>query len=357
MLTAIKDTEEFYGRILENLRQGEVIVLPTDTVYGFAVDGANKKALDKLIALKGRYEKPFSFFMPRKRISEYAFITQPAILDHFIPGPITVILKRKLDTTLPIEGETIGIRIPKVDFVITLLDKYDKPLAVTSANRAGKRTPHSPTAIAREFPMIDVIIDNGELASRPSTVIDLTTTPPAVKRKGAIPILEIESVYGHNIQLDRALKFNVLFVCSGNTCRSPMAGGILRTMVDQDLCEIKSAGTLPMTGLPASENSIKVVSEYGGSIDDHLSQSLNRELIDWADLILVMAHQHYQHIVDIQPDAGIKTFLIRAYKDHEQDSEIDDPVGQDMAAYRKTAVDMLPLLKIIAQDIEQRFPS
>lgn len=355
MLIDIKDTEEFYSQLTEYLKKGKVIALPTDTVYGFAVDGVNKRALDKLTKLKERERKPFAFFISRNRLEDYAHITKRKIIECFVPGPITVILRRKAEKSLPVQSDKIGIRIPQVDFIIKLLSKYDNPLAVTSANRSGELTLRSALDIVEQFPGVDLVVDGGKLVSEPSTVIDLATTPPVVKRKGAIPILEIERVHGRNIMLERPMKFNVLFVCSGNTCRSPMAEGLLKTMVDEDYCVVKSAGTLPMTGLPPSNNSVQIVKKYGGSIEDHLSQTLNKELIDWADLILVMGYKHFQYIVDIEPRAAIKTSLLKEYKRKVKYNEISDPVGQDIAAYQATAESMLPSLNLIARDIKRRF--
>jgi len=355
MLVNIEDTEEFYSRLIDNLKKGWIIALPTDTVYGFAVDGTNTRALEKLAKIKEREEKPFAFFISRNRIEDYVYIAKRKIIEYFVPGPITVILRRKMEKSLPVKNDMIGIRIPQVDFIIKLLSKYDNPLAVTSANRSGELTLHSALDIAEQFPEVDIVIDGGKLVSEPSTVIDLAITPPVIKRKGAVPILEIEKVYGHNVMLEHPLKFNVLFVCSGNTCRSPMAQGLLKTMVDEDYCVVKSAGTLPMNGLPPSENSVQVVEEYDGSIRGHLSQTLNKELISWADLILVMGYKHFQYIIDNQPDAVVKTSLLKEYKRKVKYNEISDPVGQDIDAYRKTAESMLPSIKLIARDIKRRF--
>ena len=355
MLVKIEDTPEFYSQLTENLKAGRIVCFPTDTVYGFAVDGTNDKALRKLAEIKERKGKPFTFFMSRSKIEDYARVIKRRIIECFIPGPITVILRRNTEKFLPVDSEKIGIRIPQVDFIIKLLSEYENPFAVTSANRPNQRPLCSALDIIEQFPEIDLVVDGGELVSKPSTVVDLVCTPPLVKRKGAIPILEIEKVYGHNVMLEKPTKLNVLFVCTGNTCRSPMAEGILKTMVDETYCIVRSAGTLPMNGLPPSENGVQVVEEYHGSIKEHLSQTLSRELIDWADMIFVMGYKHFQHVIDIQPGAAVKTFLLKEYKRKVKYNEISDPVGQDIDAYRETAEKMLPSLNLIARDIKRRF--
>ncbi len=355
MLIEIEDTPEFYSKIIDVLKTGDIIALPTDTVYGFAVDGTNFDAIKRLAEIKGRVDKSFTLFLQKNQIEKYAILIKRKIVEYFVPGPLTIILKKRTGVSLPYITEKIGIRIPQISFIIKLLSHYNKPLAVTSANLSGNDTLRSASEIAERFTDINLVINGGDLLSRPSTVLDLTATPPAIKRKGAIPILEIEKVYGRNIMIDNSLEFNVLFVCSGNTCRSPMAEGILKTLVNREYCGIKSAGTLPMVGLPPSQHAHTVVEEYGGSIMHHVSQTITKKLLEWADLVLVMEYKHYIAVLDILPRAAVKTFLLKEYKRRVKYNEITDPVGLDLDFYYKTAKDMLSSLKLIARDIKRRF--
>lgn len=355
MIIKIEDTDKFYNQTIEFLKKGDVIAFPTDTIYGFAADGLNPDAVKKLAEIKGRDEKPFTLFMAKSKIEEYAIITKRKIIEYFIPGPLTVILKKRKWISLPLITEKIGIRIPQVDFIIKLLDLYDKPLAVTSANLSGQTPINSAVKIAERFTDVNLIIDGGELLSRPSTVLDLTTTPPVLKRKGTVPILEIEKVYGRNVMIEESLKFNVLFVCSGNTCRSPMAEGIFKTLINKKYCEVKSAGTLQMSTLSPAQNAQEVVEEYGGSILQHLTQTITKELIEWADLILVMEFKHYDTVLEMLPKAAVKTFLLKEYKRKAIYNQISDPVGKDINAYKEAARTMFPSLRFLVKDIKRRF--
>ena len=355
MLIKIENTREFFNASIETLKKGGIIALPTDTIYGFGVDGTQIEAVKKLIAVKGRDKKPFTYFMSKNEIKKYAIITKRKIIDYFMPGPLTVILKKKEKISLPMISEKIGIRIPQTDFIIQLLNLYHKPLAVTSANISGQPPLNSAAEIAKKFTNIDVVINGGYILSQPSTVLDLTTTPPTIKRKGTIPILEIEKVYGKRVMLDDPLKFNLLFVCTANTCRSPMAEGIFKTLVNDQYCVVKSAGILPLNGQSAAQFSIEVVKEYGGSIVQHQTKGITKELIDWADLILVMEFKHYDAVLQISPDATIKTFLLKEYKKRVIYNRIADPIGKEIKAYREAAQEMLPSLKAVAQDIEKRY--
>jgi len=82
---------------------------------------------------------------------------------------------------------------------------------------------------------------------------------------------------------------------------------------------------------------------------------LTSECIDCADLMLVMGYKHFQHVIDIQPGAAVKTFLLKEYKRKVKYNEISDPVGQNIDAYRETAEKMLSSLRLVARDIKRRF--
>jgi len=355
MIVKIGKALEYVNRILHTLSKGGIVALPTDTVYGLAVDGTSIDAVKKLVAAKRREDKPFTFFMPKSDIGRFVVLAKRKIIEFFIPGPLTVILKKKPRVMLPLTTDKVGIRIPQHDFVLRLLSLYQKPLAVTSANISGEPPLTSPYDIVEHFTEVSIVVDGGVVYSLPSTVLDLTKTPPLVMRKGAVPILAIEKVYGRKVKLAGPLKFNVLFVCSGNTCRSPMAQGIFRTLINSRYCEAQSAGTIAMAGLQAAHYARQAVKEYGASIDRHRTKYLDRELLDWADLILVMEYKHYEAVLEINSDAVVKTFLLREYRHKTKYTEVPDPVGRDLAAYQQAAAFMYPTLKRVAKDIENRF--
>lgn len=355
MILAIEDTDSFYGKLTTALAEGRIISLPTDTTYGLAVDGTNAEAVKRLMEIKGRSERPFAIFVSKNRISTYAQIVKRKIVEYFIPGKLTVVMRKQEDVSLPFINDKVGVRVPDLHFIVKLLSRYDKPLAVTSANMSGHPPMRTATEIAEEFTGVALVVHGGMLLSPPSTVLDITETPPLVLRKGAVSILEIENVYGGIVRLEPGLRFHVLFVCSGNTCRSPMAAGIFRTLVHADYCEVRSAGTLFMGGSPASDHALAVVREYGGSIADHEARSVSKELIAWADLIFVMSYKHYDRLVEVEPGAVKKTFLLKEYKRKVKYTEVADPVGQDISAYRITARDMMPSLRLIARDVKRRF--
>ena len=132
--------------------------------------------------------------------------------------------------------------------------------------------------------------------------------------------------------------YNLLFVCSGNTCRSPLAHAIASQLVTErgwTHVSIESAGTAALPALPASTNAIAVAREQGLDLDAHRSQALTHHLLDWADLILVMSPSQLLAVVDL--GGGEKVALTTDFIEGSGlGAAIEDPFGGDMEAYRRT---------------------
>src|SRR3989338_835917 len=184
------------------LRQGGVILYPTDTLYGLGADAFSDKAVDTIYAIKGRDEKkPIHCIVSDIAMAEeYAEVTNDArlLFERLLPGGLTVILRKRKNVRGGIARsiETIGIRIPHNDFCIQLAGAFGEPFTATSANLAGHEHQRSVEAILKQLgpnaEIIDLIIDAGELPpSAPSTVVDLSGEEPVILREGAIPSADI----------------------------------------------------------------------------------------------------------------------------------------------------------------------
>lgn len=134
----------------------------------------------------------------------------------------------------------------------------------------------------------------------------------------------------------------ILFVCTGNICRSPMAEGLLRHMLAEGSvagCRILSAGTHAMDGRPAEPHAVEAARELGADITGHCARSLDREMVARADLILVMEQGQADLIARVLPAArqAEALHLLADYSSAQDIAEVDDPYGSPLDAYRDCA--------------------
>jgi len=187
-----------YIEIVQVIKNGGLVISPSDTVYGLLADSTNKKAVDKLIKFKSRPPgKAISVFVSDFPMMKEYVEVQPreqAILNELLPGPFTVILRSKHRISKQLESEkgTLGVRIPRSEFLTDLVKKIGRPVTATSANMSGKSPHYQIDSLLREIPqskknLIDLVIDGGKLPhNKPSTVIDLTTSTVKTLRYGDI---------------------------------------------------------------------------------------------------------------------------------------------------------------------------
>ena len=136
------------------------------------------------------------------------------------------------------------------------------------------------------------------------------------------------------------MAFRILFVCSGNTCRSPLAEAIARRLLEEegiDDVEVSSAGTFALEGGCASSGSLEVARENGLDLESFTTRRLTSELLDRADLVLVMEPGHRSGVLGLSPVADMKTKLLgelAAFRG--ADAAVADPFGGTLDSYRRT---------------------
>lgn len=167
------------------LRQGGIVAIPTETVFGLACDIANTEAINRLYAIKNRPEDKFLTIQVAgiDKVLDLAEKKNPVIeniLRRFWPGPLTVIIESK-------EGKK-GFRIPDNKTALALLSEIDRPLAITSANISGENALSSVKDVFKCFDgLIEAIVDDSsKVGGIESTVLDCTVEPFKILRKGAI---------------------------------------------------------------------------------------------------------------------------------------------------------------------------
>ena len=192
-----------FSAALQALKAGEPIIYPTDTLYALGADIYNETAVKKVFNIKRR---PFSIPLPVavssiKEIETVAFMNEAArkIAEKFLPGTITIILKKKpsVPAIVTAGSDTIAIRIPQHPIALRLLCEYG-PLTVTSANIHQKKTKGIIKDILQQLETsIPVCLCDGRREEAPSTIIDLTIKKPRVVREGSIREKELLDVISH----------------------------------------------------------------------------------------------------------------------------------------------------------------
>ncbi len=176
----------------EVLREGGVIIYPTDTVYGLGCDITQKSAIDRIYQIKGMSKKqPLSFICPNlKEISKYAHVSNRAYkaMRHLLPGPYTFVLEATHFVPKKLLGgkkRTVGLRVPNHPVCLRLLELLGNPIISTSVTGPEGAILSDPEEIVRYYgDKVDFILDVGPLTSEPSTVVDFIEDEPVILREG-----------------------------------------------------------------------------------------------------------------------------------------------------------------------------
>ena len=193
----IQISPEHTSDIIKALKNGQVVALPTETVFGLAIALNSAKALEKLIFLKRRDLNSGKVFTlvpdSTAKIKDFAILTKPAreYITKYIPGEFTLILNKNPEFNHPYFNHftTVGIRIPASPLFATILPETG-PLLLTSANPRGDQPAISSDEVARTLPKVDVIVEGRTIEGKlPSTVVDLTKKTPVIIRQGDLQVL------------------------------------------------------------------------------------------------------------------------------------------------------------------------
>lgn len=178
-------------RAVDALEAGEVIAYPTDTVYGLGCDLFNKKAVDRLYQIKGLDRSHMSAFVCQDLadVSKYAVMHNDVyrVLKKYLPGPYCFILEatREVPRVVQTKRKTVGVRIPNHPVALAICKELGRPIISSTASRHDEPGNPDPNEIDELFPGLALVLDAGPGGIQPTTVVDLTTRPPTIVRRGA----------------------------------------------------------------------------------------------------------------------------------------------------------------------------
>lgn len=352
------------------LDRGGLVVFPTETVYGIGCR-AEKKSIDRLNKIKARTpEKHYTVHISNRETADKYVPKIPIhgkrLIDRAWPGPLTAVFQLK-DEDLALQrslidsdafdilyaDRTVGLRCPDGYIAQQILNATSLPIVLPSANLSGESPAVTASEVIEKFDgRVDMIVvpqEGSGLEPRykqSSTVAKVTDDRILILRQGAYLEAQIEEMSA----------MWIVFVCTGNICRSPMA----ELFAKKYFCEkfncdvdslpkkgykIVSAGVMAGDGLHASPEVIELCSEKGIDAGLHRAALLDRDMIEKVDMIYTMAQSHRQYITELCPEAEQKCRML------DPEGDIADPIGRGMEVYRKCARQIEKLLKNILDDI------
>jgi protein-tyrosine phosphatase len=310
---------------------GGVVGFPTETVYGLAVNADDETTMARLLELKGgRQDKPFTRLIAEVKDIRNHVPDPPEscvrLAEKYWPGPLTIVF--------PAGEAGIGIRVPAHQVARELVRMAGVNVVAPSANPSDLPPATNAEAVLSYFDgRIELVLDSGEtrLKEASTVVVFKNDVQWQVVREGLISADMIA----------KTVCKTVLFVCTGNSCRSPVAEHLCRRQLAQVIgveeaklaqngFRVISAGTVALSGSKASIEAVEAMAGRGYDLTQHRTQVVTPEMVDAAFKVYVMSRHHCDSIVSLMPNVENKVQLLDA-----GGSDVEDPVGGSMDEYNK----------------------
>ncbi|XZE19005.1 Sua5/YciO/YrdC/YwlC family protein [Pirellulaceae bacterium SH449] len=342
------DPRDVVHLAVQAIAEGHVVAVPSDCSYLLVASGLQKDSVAQLsqLAQTGRSQSPSLVLRSPSELQDYFPSASPAIrrlASKVWPGPISFDFEAGQELSLlkqiepgvlrdiQLENQKVRVSMP----AHPLLDQLSRLLAGPLVSFP---VLDSKGGLARKIEIVDsslytLAVDDGNstIATAP-TVLDFEGSKGRVLREGALPAEYLKMLS----------RWTVLFVCTGNTCRSPMAQAMMNRKIEEKFSKQFGARDLPIYAIsagvaayggdPASPGAQQAIKKYRASLDKHQSNQLTMELVDQADLILTMGSRHKHVIMSQWPAAGNKVQMISP-----DGSEIADPFGGPLEIYARCA--------------------
>jgi len=343
------DRRDVIHRAVACLAQGGLVGLPTETVYGVAGSVLHPKAIARLREIKAT-DDPVALSLLLKgafEVSDWVpHISQVGqrLARRGWPGPLTLVFPgcdtEGLASRFPenvrallFPDGALALRAPAHSMVREILRLLPAPIVMVRGTGPNGQPAREASELSPSLGLSMLLDDGPTRFGQLSTVVSIRNQGYQVLRAGAVKPQTLSRMAG----------MILLFVCTGNTCRSPMAEALCKVHLAKRLnCTIDelerkgyvvlSAGIATSNGMPAAAHALNVVNERGGSLVHHASQQLTAELLRHADYIVAMTNDHREALLSQLPDCTSKTRLL-----HPQGDDVADPVGCDRETYSRTA--------------------
>ena len=355
-LAQCDDPRDAVHRAVACVAQGGVVALPSETCYVLVASATQADAVERLErASVGTRAGRLSLAV--KSVSE-ACDWLPSLSDQsrrllgrMWPGPVTFVFDLSDGDVLAAQSSSLVAQLPaqvrkhvfadsrlalcspSYELVREMLQLLSGPIVVASALEQGEARPCAVPDLLRGREGVDMVIADGTGSAEEPTVVQVQGDSWKLLEPGVVDEQDVIRASGSVL----------LFVCTGNTCRSPMAEAICkRILAEQANCSVSeleskgyvvlSAGLSAMPGARAATEAIATVREMGASLEAHGSQPLTPPLVLSSDWIVAMTREHQEAILDVHPEVSDRLLLLDP-----AGRDVVDPYGSSREVYRKTA--------------------
>ena len=339
-LTKAEDPRDVVHRTVQALAEGKLVVFPTETLYGVVASALNTGSILRLKALcaaNGKLSDPELVIKSGEDALDYVPDLRGAgrrLCRRCWPGPLT---------------------FPFHEMILSVLRLTIGPLVISDILPSGQNGGVCDGDVLEWMQeSTDLVLNAGSCKyGQPSTVVDVSNEGWTISRPGVV---------GEQA-LKRLSSMMILLVCTGNTCRSPMAEVLMKKQiadrlgcnveeVDQHGVIVASAGVAAMPGGRPSSEAVQVMSGRGLDLSQHLSQPMTDQIATQADLILTMTELHRRTLLAQWPALAPRTHVIRR-----DQGDISDPIGGPVSIYEKCASQINDQLSVWVQELELKSSS